>query len=449
MKKYDDYKDSGIEWIGEIPKHWSLKKIKHTTYVKGRIGWQGLRSDEFLEEAESLVVTGTDFIEGKINWKTCYQIPIERYNEDINIQLKENDLLITKDGTIGKVSLVKNMPKIATLNSGVFLTRPLTNDYITKFMYWVLVSEVFKTFYDFNKSGSTIQHLYQYVFNEFDFTKPSIEEQTQIANYLDHKTTQIDRLISKKQQSITLLQEERIAVINQAVTKGLDPKVKMKDTGIEWLGKIPEHWEVKRLKYCFKIFGGFAFSSSAFTTEGVQIVKIGNLYQNQLNLDRAPTFVSREFINSHSNFLATQDDILMSLTGTLGKRDYGYAILVRNEDTLMVNQRVALIKANDDMCIEFSINMFHCESYLNQLYMIPTGTKQGNLSCEDVLSISMAIPSKEEQLKIGEYLKQKSNEIDVIISKTQQEIELLKEYKAALISEVVTGKVDIRDELLN
>jgi type I restriction enzyme S subunit len=277
MKKYDNYKDSGIEWIGEIPEHWKLKKIKHTTYVKGRIGWQGLRSDEFLEEAESLVVTGTDFIDGKINWETCYQIPIERYNEDINIQLKENDLLITKDGTIGKVSLVKNMPKIATLNSGVFLTRPSTKDYITEYMYWVLVSDVFKTFYDFNKSGSTIQHLYQYVFNEFCFTKPSLEEQTFIANYLDHKTTQIDTLITKKQQFISLLQEERIAVINQAVTKGLDPKVKKKDSGIEWLGEIPEHWEVKRMKYCFQIFGGFAFSSSEFTTEGVQIVKIGNL----------------------------------------------------------------------------------------------------------------------------------------------------------------------------
>jgi type I restriction enzyme S subunit len=147
--------------------------------------------------------------------------------------------------------------------------------------------------------------------------------------------------------------------------------------------------------------------------------------------------------------LARKGDILMSLTGTLGKRDYGYAILVEDEDRLMVNQRVALIKANEDMSIEFSINIFHCELYLNQLYKIPTGTKQGNLSCDDVLSISMAIPSTEEQSKIGEYLKRKSNEIDTIVSKTQQEIELLKEYKTALISEVVTGKVDVRDVVLN
>ena len=249
MNSYTSYKESEIDWISKIPDHWSLKKIKHTTYVKGRIGWQGLKSDEFLEESDSYVVTGTDFINGFIHWETCYQVPIDRFNEDPFIQLQEGDLLITKDGTIGKIAMVKNLPKIATLNSGVFVTRPLSKEYIPEYMFWVLFSDVFKSFYDYNKSGSTIQHLYQNVFDEFKFTCPPIDEQTTIATFLDHKTTQIDSLISKKEKLIELLEEERTAIINQAVTKGLDPNVPMKDSGIEWLGKIPEHWEVKRLKY--------------------------------------------------------------------------------------------------------------------------------------------------------------------------------------------------------
>jgi len=116
MERYNTYKDSGVEWIGEIPENWDLKRIKHTTYVKGRIGWKGLKSDEFLEESDSFVVTGTDFKNGKVQWKTCYQIPQERYDEDPFIQLKEGDILITKDGTIGKIAVVRKMPKIRTIS---------------------------------------------------------------------------------------------------------------------------------------------------------------------------------------------------------------------------------------------------------------------------------------------------------------------------------------------
>src|SRR5690606_17443865 len=142
--------------------------------VKGRIGWKGLRSDEFLEESDGFVVTGTDFKNGRIQWETCYQIPQARYDEDPFIQLREGDILITKDGTIGKIAVVENMPKIATLNSGVFVTRPYGDDYAPEFMYWLLVSEIFVSFYDYNKSGSTIQHLYQNIFNEFKFPVPPI-----------------------------------------------------------------------------------------------------------------------------------------------------------------------------------------------------------------------------------------------------------------------------------
>lgn len=215
-------KDSGIDWLGKIPKHWDVKIIKHTTYVKGRIGWKGLRSDEFLEFSDSYVVTGTDFHNGTIKWETCYQVPIDRYEDDPFIKLQNDDLLITKDGTIGKIAIVKDMPKIATLNSGVFLTRPLENEYYQEFMYWILYSEVFKSFYDFNKSGSTIQHLYQNVFNEFKYPLPPTKEQIEIVNHVNKKTDELDLVISKTKQEIELLKEYKTALISEVVTGKVD-----------------------------------------------------------------------------------------------------------------------------------------------------------------------------------------------------------------------------------
>ena len=251
MKRYPAYKDSGVEWIGEIPEHWGNSKIKYNTYVKGRIGWQGLTTSEYIDEGPFLV-TGTDFQQGVVDWNTCQHVSEDRYDQDEYIQLQENDLLITKDGTIGKIALAKDFHGKATLNSGVFVTRPRNGTYTNDFMFWILNSKVFDEYIEFIKTGTTISHLYQNTFVEFAYPLPGADEQEQIANYLHHKTHLIDTLIEKKQKQIELLQEQRAAIINQAVTKGLNPNVKMKDSGIEWLGEVPEHWRKTLLKHIHK-----------------------------------------------------------------------------------------------------------------------------------------------------------------------------------------------------
>src|SRR5579859_1090970 len=129
---YPAYKDSGIEWLGIIPNHWSIKLIKRTTYLKGRVGWKGLTSDEYLEDGYAHLVTGTDFVSKFVNWSACYCVDKERYEDDPYIQLRDGDLLVTKDGTIGKLALVANLQKPACLNSGIFLVRPL-DSYITAY----------------------------------------------------------------------------------------------------------------------------------------------------------------------------------------------------------------------------------------------------------------------------------------------------------------------------
>jgi type I restriction enzyme S subunit len=442
MKQYKTYKDSGVEWIGKIPEHWNLKRIKHTTYVKGRIGWKGLRSDEFLEESDSYVVTGTDFKNGLIKWDTCYQVPKERYDEDPFIQLKEDDLLITKDGTIGKIAVVKDMPKIATLNSGVFVTRPISDDYYAEYMFWILVSEVFISFYDFNKSGSTIQHLYQNVFNEFKFTCPPPEEQTQIANYLNHKTEQLDTLITKKKQLISLLQEERSSMINQAVTKGLDPNVTMKDSGIEWLGEIPEHWELKKGKYLFDIVSGYSPENiDSFISEiGVSYFKV-----NDLN-DKSEIFnISKSKLKISSNSLKScpKGSVLFPKRGAAISTN---KVKINIDDCYFDTNIMGLIPYKEkinDRFLAYSI-------YNRGLWDIADTSTIPQINNKHIMPLEFTIPiSLNEQEKIVQFLDFELNKNSETIRLIGLEIEYLKEYKTALISEVVTGKVDVREEILS
>jgi type I restriction enzyme S subunit len=223
IDKHTKTRSTDIPWLPEIPVHWELKKIKQTSYLKGRVGWKGLSSDEYLESGYAYLVTGTDFKKKYIDWKNCHYVAEARYMDDPFIQLRENDLLITKDGTIGKLALVKDLDRPACLNSGIFLLRP-ENSYTTDFMYWILSSSIFNRFCDLSSMGSTIQHLYQNVFEEFTAGFPSIKEQQLIVEYLEATTSKIDNLIAKSKHSIQLLTEYRTSLIFEAVTGKIDTR---------------------------------------------------------------------------------------------------------------------------------------------------------------------------------------------------------------------------------
>lgn len=216
-------KDSGIEWIGEVPTHWEVKKIKHLCNLFGRIGWQGLTASEYVDEGP-LLITGTDFDNMKINWNTCVHITEERYGEAKQIQIRNNDLLITKDGTIGKVAIVKDLQGKASLNSGVLLIRPLSsNHYNINYLAYILKSLLFWRWYSSQELGnSTIKHLYQEQFANFIFTLPPYKEQEKIVEYLDSLTNKVDTLIFKNEDVIKKLTEYQEALITAAVTGKID-----------------------------------------------------------------------------------------------------------------------------------------------------------------------------------------------------------------------------------
>lgn len=214
-------KDSGIEWIGKIPEHWEVIRIKNASTLKARIGWQGLKSDEFVYDEElPYLVTGTDFKNGYVDWGNCAHISEDRYQMDRNIQINEGDLLITKDGTIGKLAIAANCPNKATLNSGVFVIRNNKEyKYIDRFMYYLLQSEQFLLWFELNDAGnSTIRHLYQKDCYNFKFAYPDGNEQKQIVSYLDKKCSTIDQIIRAKEKQLETLEDYKKSLIFEYVT---------------------------------------------------------------------------------------------------------------------------------------------------------------------------------------------------------------------------------------
>lgn len=212
-------KDSGVSHIDSIPFHWKTLKLKYASTLKGRIGWQGLRTEEYRDEGPYLV-TGTDFNKGYINWSSCVHISKERFEQDKNIQIQENDLLITKDGTIGKIAMAKECPAEVSLNSGVFIVRNNRKyRYIDKFFYYIILSKQFSLWFELAQHGnSTIKHLTQENFYEFTFAYPPIAEQAQIVDFLDDKCAKLDSIIEDKKAQLETIENYKKSLIYEYVT---------------------------------------------------------------------------------------------------------------------------------------------------------------------------------------------------------------------------------------
>ena len=442
--KYSEYLDSELMWVREYPAHWSLTKVKYEAYVKARVGWHGLKTDDFTDVGPYLV-TGSDFKSSVISWKDCYHCDLARYEQDPYIQLQNGDLLLTKDGTIGKIALVQGLgvDEKATLNSGVFVVRPLSNGFTTEFYFWLLESTVFKKFFDYFKTGSTIVHLYQDTFVNFSYASPPLIEQTQIANFLDYETAQIDTLIDKQQTLIQLLKEKRQAVISHAVTKGLNPDAPMKDTGVEWLGEVPEHWEVKRIKHYGKIMGGFAFKSDDFIDSGYPVLKISNVSHLQLNFDDE-SFLPLSFVEKHLEYKVEENDLVFAMTRPIISGGIKVAKIPKLEAMPLVNQRVGFLKLKSELLADFILYSSLSSSFKAQFKNNMTITNQPNISGEGIESVALPMPPKNELVEIVDFLNNSETVFQNLSIKSEQQVELLKERRTALISAAVTGKIDVR-----
>lgn len=445
MKPYAEYKDSGVEWIGKIPSGWNINKVSRNTYVKGRIGWKGLKSDEFIDEGPYLV-TGTDFRCGKIDWENAYHISPERYYEDPYIILKEGDVLITKDGTIGKIALVDFLPSQATLNSGIFVTRPINDSYYSLFFYWILISNVFKSFFDYESQGSTVKHLYQNVFEDFKFPLPPVSEQHQIVAFLDHKTQLIDDLIEKTEKKIELLKEKRTALINHCVTKGLNPDAEMKDSGVEWIGEIPSHWEIKKLKYFREVFSSSVNRHLHKNEIQVYVCHYPMVYYNEFINENIQMEKGSCREDEYKKYILKKGQVILTKDSE-SPDDIGIPCYIENDfNNVVCGYHLTIIqKKNKSINSKFLFRFIQSDRVRAYFENNSKGITRFSLGKPIIKNLFINVPTLSEQKQIVEHLDEQTQNIDSTIEKETQRIELLKEYRQSLISAAVTGKIDVRD----
>lgn len=240
FRPYPRYMASGVEWLESVPEHWAIKAIGAISSLKGRLGWQGLKADEYRDEGP-YVVSSAHFTEYRVQWDQCPRVSQQRYDTDTNIQLAVGDILLMKDGAaLGKLAFIDNLPGEACLNSHILLFRPTSilgrPSYFPKFMFYFMQTSLFQKHIKVHGTGATFLGVSQETIGRYRLALPPLDEQTAIAAFLDRETGKIDALVEEQRRLIELLKEKRLAVISHAVTKGLDPDAKMKPSGLEWLG---------------------------------------------------------------------------------------------------------------------------------------------------------------------------------------------------------------------
>jgi len=333
---YREYRDSGIAWLGAIPAHWVRSSVYGTCSVKGRLGWKGLTADEYVDEGYAFLSTPN--IKGTyIDFENVNHITEARYAESPEIMLEEGDVLLAKDGsTLGIVNVIRRLPAPATINSSIAVIHPDRARIQSVYLAYFMASRFMQSVIQWLKGGMGVPHLFQADIRKFPLLMPPLSEQTMIADFLDRETAKIDALVDKKERLLELLQEKRTALITYAVTKGIDRNVPMKDSGIEWLGQIPAHWNLKPLKHVASFINGTAFSPSEWGTEGTPIIRIGNL-----NGGEDFNYTEREV---PAAFHAFKGDLLFGWSGNRGT-SFG-PFLWWAEGRHFVNQHISVCVAS-------------------------------------------------------------------------------------------------------
>lgn len=438
------YKDSGIEWIGRIPDTWKIYRIKYNTFLKGRIGWQGLNSNDFIDEGYCLI-TGTDFDNrGGINWNTCYRISKDRFDEDELLHIKKGDLLMTKDGTIGKMAYIDDLPEEASLNSHLLIIRQITNLMDNKYLYWTMLSDIFVQFYNLFQSGTTMNSISQSTLGLFSTPCPPIPEQQHIAKYLDEKCGEIDSLIELQEQMIGKLKTYKQSVIIEAVTKGLNPDAKLVPSGIDWIGEIPEGWKINKLFNLCTIKGRvgwkglrsdeFKEKSYAYLVTGQDFISSDINWNNCYQIDK-DRYEEDPYIQ------LANGDILVTKDGTIGK----IAKVSGMDKPACLNSGIFVLKQRKETFFQNYLYWYLSSPLLLRYntFINTGGTTIIHLYQNVFERFSMIIPPMDEQIAIASYLDEKCSEIDNLIALKQQKIEKLKDYKKSVIYEAVTGKINI------
>ncbi|OCL95773.1 restriction endonuclease subunit S [Aliarcobacter thereius] len=452
-KKYPSYKDSGVEWLGEIPSDWNESRLKFIGYTYG--GLSGKAGKDFGDE-ENLKskrfipftnIANNTFIKSD---NLGYVIVDEKEEQN---RVKANDLFFLMSSEnyddLGKASLLEEDLKDTYLNSfckGFRLTNKLINP---KFLNYLLSGNIYRKLLSIQGNGFTRINLRLEKLNELKLLLPNLREQQQIANFLDKATAKIDTLIEKQTKQIELLKEKRQAVISHAVTKGINPNVPMKDSGVEWLGEIPEHWEVSKLRFLFSFSTGLNITKANLIDEdGIPCVNYGEIHSKygfQVNANKdSLKYVDKEYLITSKRSLLSEGDFVFADTSEDVKGSGNFTHVV-GDSKIFAGYHTVIARLINNYNSRFFAYIFDSNIFRTQIQLSIKGVKVFSITQAILKNCLIWFPVIEEQQQIANYLDEKTSKIDALIEKSNKSIELLKEKRTALISAAVTGKIDVRE----
>jgi len=433
-KKYESYKSSNIDFIGDIPKHWEVKKLK---FIVDKIMGGGTpltsKSDYWTENKNDglLWVAIADITKSEYIENTKKYITEKGLNNSSAQRVEAYSVLYSIYASLGKVAYSQYE---LTTNQAILAIKP-NEELFYKFLFYYLQTVEDKL--PFLSSSTTQNNISLDVVKNFDITLPPYTEQEKIANFLDTKNQQIEEFIKAKQKQIALLEEQKEAIINQAVTKGLDETVELKDSAIEWIGDIPKHWEVRKLKFLADIYNGSTPKSTVkefwdgyitwITPQDISSIEDDYIYSSSRT-------ITKDGYDNCGTYLVPENSIILTTRAPIGN----IAIATKK---LCTNQGCKSIVVNNSN--EYKYIYYLLITFKDMLQSLGTGTTFLELSTTNLISFYMPTPSKSEQKQIIKYIEIEQSKIDKTITQIQKEIDLIKEYKVSLINEVVTGQIKV------
>lgn len=439
LPRYPEYKDSGVEWLGEVPAHWSIRPLKSAYRI---VGGSTPKSDV------------AEYWDGDISWVTPADLS-RLGGFDIRDSLRK----ITADGLqscgstlvpAGSIVLSTRAP-IGSLglavselctNQGCKSLVPQAGQH-SKFLAYLL--SIAGAALNVRGKGTTFVELSADELGRFPVSLPSGSDQIEIAAFLDRETARIDALIAEQEKLLALLAEKRQATISHAVTRGLDPNVPMKDSGIAWLGEVPAHWIVTRCGRFISILSGFAFPSTGFDHGGggTRLLRGVNVAVGSLRWDDT-VYWERSSGDGLDDYELKVDDLVIGMDRPLIAAGMRVAKVKEEDVPCLLLQRVALIRTSIDLASDFLMHYLSTAMFVAHFAPETTGVSVPHISPDQIASFTIAVPPVSEQQEIVEYLRRELALLEELSEQGKRTIDLLKERRSALISAAVTGQIDVR-----
>jgi type I restriction enzyme S subunit len=428
--RYPRYKDSGVEWLGEVPAHWEVKRFQRCVHVaEGQVDPEDARYSSMPLIAPNHVESGTGRLLG-------LESAGEQGAESGKYLCNAGDVVYSKiRPALRKVCIA---PEPCLCSADMYPLRAhsgLTNP----FLLWLMLSEQFSSLAVLESQRVAMPKINRESLKEIELVVPPLPEQTAIAGFLDRETAKIDALVTEQQRLIELLMEKRQAVVSHAVTKGLNPDAPMKDSGVEWLGEVPAHWVICLLNRAFRSVD-YGISDSLAAEGPVAILRMGNIENGRVIME------DLKFTDAiDPNLLLVRGDLLYNRTNSLDLIGKVGIFLGGNETPVSFASYLVRLRVVEECLPEYFAYLLNSDGVLGTARanaFVAIG--QCNLSPSRYGQIRVALPPRKEQASIVEYLDSETGKLDALTAEAQRAIELLQERRAALISAVVTGQIDVR-----